>query len=349
MNGARQFRVLVCDMASKLARCDCETLRFIYGLPERDSETSESGLQILRSLYRQGVYSDAQGLSDLLRTIHREDLANEVEAYDYSSAIRAPSHAAASSSSSSSSSSAGDISTAGELRIRCDASATLASSLMEELCNIRGEIPDSETTPLASLEGISRELTGVEEGLQTLITRCEAMKNYAELAYIDRRPEHERTATTRCRSSPRLIPSTRLRTNNSSSFSSLPPARERLREEHDGVKIYTTHHISGSPRCEGLSIHYYTEVKHSRWSSSPMIDHSTYDDLDHTEKSTSSDKTKSSPQRRRVQAFNERSKSVDLDESSCFMDPSKPEVCSLTDSGYSGSVNHLLSEWRFRD
>ena len=165
----RSFRVLVFEIAEKLTYSDCETLRFIYSLPEKDHETGAARLEVLRTLHRQGVFTDAQGLSEVLRTAHREDLAKEV---DESSRSPRP-------SSCSPVTSERDWVMAQnsptQLRGMCDANTAQANSLAAELGSVRESIPSSGLSR-ESLERLQRELVEVEQALQVMLGRCEMMK-----------------------------------------------------------------------------------------------------------------------------------------------------------------------------
>ena len=155
--GAREFRVLVFEMAERLTAADCDSLRFIYGLPKRTAGPA-AGLEILKTLNRQGVYCDARGLGEVLRTAHREDLAAEAEAFRPSTIPAAARQQSPT-----------------QLRGKCDAATAQAGSLAGELRRVCAAIPDSGL-PRETLEKVSRELQEVEEALQVLFGRCEVMK-----------------------------------------------------------------------------------------------------------------------------------------------------------------------------
>jgi hypothetical protein len=157
MNSARDFRVLVFEIAEKLTYADCETLRFIYGLPEKNRETGAARLEVLRTLHRQGVFTDSRGLSEVLRTAHREDLVMEVESFKSS-----PRSSTGSLSCSPVSSEAGEYRSPTQLRGICDANIAQANSLAAELGRVSRE----------TLERLHRE---VEQALQAALGRCETM------------------------------------------------------------------------------------------------------------------------------------------------------------------------------
>ena len=172
MNSARDFRVLVFEVAEKLAYSDCETLRFIYGLPEK---TGAARLEVLRTLHRQGVFTDPRGLAEVLRTAHREDLAMEVESYKWLS----PHSSLCSPASSSPVSSESDLLyfSPTQLRGMCDANTAQTNSLAAELGRVRESIPSSSSgVSRDALERLHRELLEVEGALQAALGRCENMK-----------------------------------------------------------------------------------------------------------------------------------------------------------------------------
>ena len=164
MNGvaAKEFRVLVFQLAEKLSAADCESLRFIYGLPEGDRLAGRpgSGLEILKTLNRQGVYSDARGLGEVLRTAHREDLAMEAE--DFRPFLDRGGTGAG-------------LTTPCSLRGMCDANAARAGALAAELSVVSGRITDSGL-PQEALGRIFGELEEMERAMKNLLERCEVVR-----------------------------------------------------------------------------------------------------------------------------------------------------------------------------
>ena len=164
MNGAaaKEFRVLVFQLAEKLSAADCESLRFIYGLPEGDRLAGRpgSGLEILKTLNRQGVYCDARGLGEVLRTAHREDLAMEAE--DFRPFLDRGGTGAG-------------LTTPCSLRGMCDANAARAGALAAELRVVSGGITDSGL-PQEMLGRIFRELEEMERAMKNLLERCEVVR-----------------------------------------------------------------------------------------------------------------------------------------------------------------------------
>ena len=164
MNGvaAKEFRVLVFQLAEKLSAADCESLQFIYGLPEGDRLAGRpgSGLEILKTLNRQGVYCDARGLGEVLRTAHREDLAMEAE--DFRPFLDRGGTGAG-------------LTTPCSLRGMCDANAARAGALAAELRVVSGRITDSGL-PQEALGRIFGELEEMERAMKNLLERCEVVR-----------------------------------------------------------------------------------------------------------------------------------------------------------------------------
>ena len=235
MNSAKDFRVLVFEIAEKLTYADCETLRFIHGLPEKNRETGAAQLEVLRTLHRQGVFTDSRGLSEVLRTAHREDLVMEVECFKSS-----PRSSTGSFSCSPVSSEAGDLTayrSPTQLRGLCDANVAQANSLAAELGRVRESVPRSGLSR-ETLERLYRELLEVEQALQAALGRCETMMTCCTVADSDSRRDPwttERKLPLRPVSAPRV-------NRNSSAV--------LLSSTHDSAEP-TTHHIRSSS-CDGL-------------------------------------------------------------------------------------------------
>lgn len=170
MTYERDFRVLVFQVAEKLTLSDRDSLRYIYGLP---GEERESGLEILRVLNQKGIYSNARQLSDVLRTVHREDLAKIADSFGTRPAAIAH-H------------------TPAQLRGKCDADIAQAKSVASELQKIRGFITNNGLSEEA-LGRIYHELGEMEREFQVLLLRCEIMHRCCTLATTDERKLDDET------------------------------------------------------------------------------------------------------------------------------------------------------------
>ena len=152
------FRKMVFSTAEKLTALECSSLHYIYALPEKYRDCSN--LEILKELQRKGCYSNAEGLAQILKGIHREDLAKEVYCASGPTDGSTTSHG---------------HKTPTQLRGKCDANIAQTNSLAKELKKIRNSFLDNGLAQSA-MDDLYRELEEVDTSIQRALGRCGAMQ-----------------------------------------------------------------------------------------------------------------------------------------------------------------------------
>ena len=173
------FRKMVFSTAEKLTALECSSLHYIYALPEKYRDCSN--LEILKELQRKGCYSNAEGLAQILKGIHREDLANEVYCASGPSDGLMTSHG---------------HKTPTQLRGKCDANIAQTNSLAKELEKIRNSFLDNGLAQSA-MDDLYRELEEVDTSIQRALGRCGAMQRLCTSAKVETRAQNGKTESIR--------------------------------------------------------------------------------------------------------------------------------------------------------
>ena len=162
-----EFRKMVFSIAEKLTPLECKSLHYIHALPEKGRHSSN--LEILKELHQKGCFSNTEGLAKILKDIHREDLAKEVESFIPVSGSNA-------SAGRSDCQSATTHKTPTQLRGKCEASIAQTNLLAKELEKMKRS-PLLDGISQLAMDDLYRELEEIERSIHLALGKCGVMQS----------------------------------------------------------------------------------------------------------------------------------------------------------------------------